>query len=107
MALPPTGFKVIPLGQDLKDFGDTAALLMNLDLLISVDTSVVHLAGALARPVWTIVARGPDWRWMLEREDTPWYPTMRLFRQQHLKQWGPVLQRIRDQLRTFVKERLT
>jgi hypothetical protein len=78
---PPEGMNITPLGDDLNDFGDTAALLECLDLLISVDTSPVHLAGAMARPVWTLVARGPDWRWMLDREDSPWYPTLRLFRQ--------------------------
>jgi tetratricopeptide (TPR) repeat protein len=101
---PQLPFKITPLGQDLNDFGDTAALLMNLDLLISVDTSVVHMAGALARPVWTIVARGPDWRWLLERQDTPWYPTMRLFRQKDLRQWAPVFDRIAAELRTFVQQ---
>ena len=78
---PPAGMNVIPLGEELKDFADTAALLANLDLLISVDTSVVHLAGARARPVWTLLAAGPDWRWVLGRSDSPRYPTMRLFRQ--------------------------
>jgi ADP-heptose:LPS heptosyltransferase len=97
--------QITPLGDDLKDFGDTAALLTTLDLLISVDTSVIHLAGALARPVWALIARGPDWRWMIEREDTPWYPTMRLFRQTKLKDWGSVLNRVADELRAFVANR--
>jgi hypothetical protein len=103
--LPSAPLKITPMGDDLRDFGDTAALLMNLDLLISVDTSVVHIAGALARPVWTLIAKGPDWRWMLEREDTPWYPTMRLFRQPELRKWGSVFERVADELRNFVKER--
>ena len=62
------------------DFADTAALIAELDLVISVDTSVAHLAGALGKPVWTMLPPNPDFRWMLAREDTPWYPTMRLFR---------------------------
>jgi hypothetical protein len=98
----PPGMNVTPLGDDLHDFGDSAALLDVLDLLISVDTSVVHLAGALARPVWTLLARGPDWRWMLGRDDSPWYPTMRLFRQTTLKDWKPVIDRVADELRAMV-----
>lgn len=103
LAAPPPGLTVTPLGDELKDFGDTAALLECLDLLIAVDTSVVHLAGALARPVWTLLARGPDWRWMLGRDDSPWYPTMRLFRQQALKEWRPVIERVATELRGFVR----
>jgi tetratricopeptide (TPR) repeat protein len=99
---PPAGMRIVSLGDDLHDFGDTAALLDCLDLLISVDTSVVHLAGALARPVWTLLARGPDWRWMLDRGDTPWYPTMRLFRQQRLRDWGTVMEAVAAELRQFV-----
>ena len=76
-----------------------------LDLLISVDTSVVHLAGALARPVWTLLARGPDWRWMLGRDDSPWYPTMRLFRQTTPGDWTPVVDALVAQLREMVQGR--
>lgn len=96
---PPAGMNVQCLGDELRDFTDTAALLECLDLLISVDTSVVHLAGALGRPVWTLLARGPDWRWMLERSDTPWYPTMRLFRQRNLGDWSTVFVEVAEQLR--------
>jgi tetratricopeptide (TPR) repeat protein len=95
---PPPGMNITHLGDDLRDFGDTAALLQCLDLLISVDTSVVHLGGALARPVWVLLARGPDWRWMLDRDDSPWYPTLRLFRQTRSGQWGSVLQRATEAL---------
>ena len=102
---PPPGMRIIPVGDDLKDFGDTAALLEVLDLLISVDTSPVHVAGALNRPVWTLLARGPDWRWMIEREDTPWYPSMRLFRQERYKEWGPVFRRAAGELRALVARR--
>jgi tetratricopeptide (TPR) repeat protein len=101
-ALAGSNLPIIPLGDDLIDFAETAALLEVLDLVISIDTAVVHVAGALARPVWTLLARGPDWRWMLEREDTPWYPTMRLFRQHELGQWGPVFQRVAEELRLLV-----
>ena len=74
----------------------------NLDLVIGCDTSVVHLAGALARPVFTAVPVISDWRWMLGRDDTPWYPTMRVFRQRAPGQWAPVLQ----QIAAAVRERL-
>jgi Glycosyltransferase family 9 (heptosyltransferase) len=77
---------------------DTAAILMNLDLVISVDTAVAHLAGALARPVWTLLPYAPDWRWMLERTDTPWYPTMRLFRQSKINDWLSVIQDVAKEL---------
>lgn len=81
-------------GEQLEDFSDTAALCDLMDLVISVDTSVAHLAGALRRPVWVILPATPDWRWMLDREDSPWYPSMRLFRQQRLGQWGETVLRV-------------
>jgi ADP-heptose:LPS heptosyltransferase len=70
----------------------------NLDLVVTVDTSVAHLAGALGVPVWVALAADPDWRWLLERDDSPWYPTMRLFRQEQLGQWKPVFQRIASEV---------
>jgi Tfp pilus assembly protein PilF len=79
-------------------FEDTAAILTHLDLLISVDTSAAHLAGALGRPVWTLLPYASDWRWMLDRLDTPWYPTMRLFRQPQLQDWTSVLQNVGAEL---------
>ena len=79
-------------------FTDTAAILFNLDLLISVDTVVAHLAGALGRPVWTLLPYAPDWRWMLHRSDTPWYPSMRLFRQLRLNDWTGVLKQVAAEL---------
>ena len=82
------------LSADLTDFGETAALLENLDLVITVDTSMGHLSGAMAKPVWIMVPKAADWRWMLEREDTPWYPTARLFRQAKPGEWDPVLERV-------------
>jgi tetratricopeptide (TPR) repeat protein len=82
----------------LHDFADTAALMMELDLVISVDTAVAHLAGALARPVWTLLPFIPDWRWGLTGETSPWYPTMRLFRQPALGDWDSVVRRVADAL---------
>lgn len=77
------------------DFAETAALVAQLDLVICVDTSVAHLAGAMGKPVWLLLPFAPDWRWMLEREDSPWYPTMRLFRQQRPGDWDAVLENVR------------
>lgn len=74
----------------LRDFADTAALLAETDLTIGVDTALVHLAGALARPVWTLLPLGADYRWLMQRDDSPWYPTMRLFRQPRLHDWPAV-----------------
>jgi tetratricopeptide (TPR) repeat protein len=84
----------------LTDYADTAALLSGLDLLISVDTSAAHLAGAMAIPVWTLLPYCPDYRWRLGRDDSPWYPSMRLFRQERPGEWGPVIERVRLALRT-------
>ena len=79
---------------ELSDFADTAALIANLDLVISVDTAVAHLAGALAKPVWVLLPFAPDWRWMLDRRDSPWYPTMTLFRQRRMGEWKEVIQQV-------------
>jgi hypothetical protein len=84
---------LIDLTAGISDFSDTAALIENLDLVIAVDTAVAHLAGAVARPVWTLVPRVGDWRWLSEREDSPWYPTMRLFRQREAG-WDRVIQEL-------------
>ena len=75
----------------LVDFADTAAVVQSLDLVITVDTAMAHLAGALGRPVWVLLSAFPDWRWLLDRDDSPWYPTMRLFRQQHIGDWASVV----------------
>jgi ADP-heptose:LPS heptosyltransferase len=91
-------FEHVDLAPQLTDMDDTAAVLQHLDLLISVDTAVVHLAGALGRPVWTLLHYSPDWRWMLDREDTPWYPTMRLFRQRAYGDWAGVAARVAEGL---------
>jgi tetratricopeptide (TPR) repeat protein len=79
-------------------FADTAAVLGHLDLVVSVDTALAHLAGALTVPAWVALAADPDWRWLLDRDDSPWYPTMRLFRQEQLGQWKPVFARIADEV---------
>ena len=86
------------VGKDLRDFADTAALMEALDLVITVDTSVAHLAGALGRPVWILLPYGPDWRWMLDRADTPWYPTARLYRQPARGDWASVMARVKADL---------
>jgi hypothetical protein len=87
--------------EELGDFSDTAALISQLDLVISVDTSVAHLAGALGKPVWILVTHAPDWRWLLDRDDSPWYPSARLFRQRETREWGSVTARVREALLAF------
>lgn len=87
----------------IQEFADTAALMMQLDLVVSVDTAAAHLAGALGRPVWTLLPFVPDWRWGLGGERTPWYPTMRLFRQSTRNDWAPVIQRVCGELEGMVK----
>jgi Flp pilus assembly protein TadD len=94
----PAGMRLIDLGPYQSDIADTAAIVANLDLVLSVDTSVAHLAGALGKPVWILLQYMPDWRWLLEREDSPWYPTARLFRQSAFNDWTPVLQRVAAEL---------
>jgi tetratricopeptide (TPR) repeat protein len=85
-------------GEELRSFADTAAVIANLDLIISVDTSVAHLAGALGKPVWILLPSTPDWRWLLNRTDSPWYPTARLFRQSRLGDWPDVIGQVRAAL---------
>ncbi|HEY9805411.1 MAG TPA: tetratricopeptide repeat protein, partial [Candidatus Obscuribacterales bacterium] len=92
--LGEVGYRLQDLSPQLQDFGDTAAAIAQLDLVITVDTAVAHLAGALGKPVWVLLSFAPDWRWMLEREDTPWYPTMRLFRQAEFGDWAGVFTRV-------------
>jgi ADP-heptose:LPS heptosyltransferase len=89
---------VTDLSGQLTDFAETAAAICNLDLVIAVDTAVAHLAGALGRPVWVLVRSHPDWRWLLDRDDSPWYPTLRLFRQRALGDWRDVIRDVRDVL---------
>jgi Flp pilus assembly protein TadD len=99
-AAPPDG--VVDLRAYIEDFADTAAIMAELDLVVSVDTSTVHLAGALGRPCWAMIPHVPDWRWMLDRDDTPWYASVRLFRQNTIGDWSPVISEIQagiEQLR--------
>jgi tetratricopeptide (TPR) repeat protein len=89
---------IVDLADRLGDFHNTAAIVRNLDLVITCDSAPAHLAGALGVPVWVALAFAPDWRWMLDREDCPWYPTMRLFRQPRPKDWSSVFARIAQEL---------
>jgi ADP-heptose:LPS heptosyltransferase len=98
---PPAGMKLVDWTAQISDFADTAALIANLNLVISVDTSVAHLAGAMGKPVWTLLPFVSDWRWLAEREDSPWYPTMRLFRQAAAGDWSGVISRIAGELAMF------
>jgi tetratricopeptide (TPR) repeat protein len=95
---------LIDLTEDIKDFSDTAALIENLDLIISIDTAVAHLAGALGKRVWTLLPHVPDWRWLLNRDDSPWYPTMRLFRQPSPGDWESVISKLHNELEKRITE---
>jgi len=90
--------RMIDLRAAIGDMADTAALIAKLDVVITVDTAVAHLAGALEKTTWTLLPFAPDWRWLMEREDSPWYPTMRLFRQPRFGDWPSVLERVRGEL---------
>jgi tetratricopeptide (TPR) repeat protein len=94
---------LLQFSDEMATFSDTAALISNLDLVISVDTSIAHLAGALAKPVWVLLPFIPDWRWLLDRDDSPWYPTARLFRQDGTRSWENVITRIHAALQDFIQ----
>jgi hypothetical protein len=98
------GMDVVDLADSLDDFVDTAAVIQNLDLLVTCDTAVGHLAGAMGAPVWVALSAAPEWRWLRDREDTPWYPTMRLFRQPTLGDWDSVFARIASELAKRVSQ---
>ncbi|WP_435816208.1 tetratricopeptide repeat protein [Achromobacter xylosoxidans] len=100
-AAPPPGLSMVPLSQDIRDFDDTAAILTQLDVLVSVDSSPLHLAGALGCPAWALLPFASDWRWLRERRDSPWYPSIRLFRQPAPHAWQPVLEEVADALRVL------
>ncbi len=95
----PSGIQVEDLEPQLSDFGDLAVVIDQLDLIISVDSPTAHLAGALRKKTWTLLSQVADWRWMLEGETTPWYPTMRLFRQTQPGDWSGVIERVAEALR--------
>ena len=97
----PDGMRLDILSPLLGDFADTAAAIMALDLVISVDTSVAHLAGALGKPVWILNAYAPDWRWLEKRSDSPWYPTAEIFRQDASRRWAPVVADVAAELRAL------
>jgi hypothetical protein len=90
---------LVNLGPEIADFGDSMAVLEALDQVISVDTSIVHLAGAMGKPAWVMLPYAPDWRWLLDRTDTPWYPSLRFYRQGPDRSWTPVIAAIADALR--------
>jgi tetratricopeptide (TPR) repeat protein len=96
---------LINIGAEIVDYDDTMAILDNLDLLVTVDTSVAHLAGAMGRPVWIMLPRAPDWRWLLDRADTPWYPSVRLFRQQTSRRWDDVAHSVAVELGARISQR--
>ena len=97
---PPAGMRLVDHSEQLTDFAETAAMVANLDLVISVDTAPAHLAGAMNKPVWLLLQTPADWRWMLQRSDNPWYPTMVLFRQASPGQWNDVIGRVAQGLAT-------
>ena len=92
------GLDVKLLGEEIADFRDGAAIVANADLVIGIDTSIVHLAGAMGKPVWVLLSPAPEWRWMIERDDSPWYPSARLFRQRTRGDWSAVLADVRRSL---------
>ena len=94
--------KLVDVSAGLESFADTAALIGELDLVIAVDTSVAHLTGALGKRLWLLLPAAPDWRWLTGRDDSPWYPTARLFRQNDARAWGPVVTRVRAALQEMI-----
>jgi hypothetical protein len=103
-ARPPSGMTLIDHTAELGDFLDTAGLVAHLDLVITVDTSVAHLAGGMGKPVWILSRFDGCWRW-LDREESPWYPTARVFRQGAAAEWAPVVERIAQALRDAVRRK--
>jgi tetratricopeptide (TPR) repeat protein len=108
--MPATDLAALSAAPDLRifdaeitDFEDTAALIAEMDLIITVDTSLAHLAGSMGRNCWVMLPFNPDWRWLLDREDSPWYPSIRLFRQKHLGDWAGLLEELRGALSVYVR----
>ncbi len=102
-ATPPAELDCVDLGPRLKDFADVAAAIAALDLVITVDTATAHLAGAMGKPVWILLPFAPDWRWRLDRDDSDWYPSARLFRQPSPGDWSDVIQTVAAQLESFMQ----
>jgi hypothetical protein len=96
---PPAGLALSDFTGELNDFADTAALIENLDLVVTVDTSVAHLAGAMGKPVWVLLPMNPDWRWMYDRTDSPWYPTMTLLRPGKPRDWPGLIADVVNRLK--------
>jgi tetratricopeptide (TPR) repeat protein/precorrin-6B methylase 2 len=101
---PPPGMELMNLGPELEDFADTAALISQVDLVLCVDTAVAHLAGALGKLVWVMLPSPADWRWLEGRDDSPWYPTMRLFRQSRRGEWDDVIERVKAALQERLRD---
>ena len=91
------------LGNEIESFDDTAAIIERMDLVISIDTSIAHLSGALGKKTWVLVSCAPDWRWMLDRDDSPWYPSIKLYRQKNFNDWEGVLQEVMTDLRSIAR----
>ena len=94
--------ELIDLGQKFEDFTDTAAAIENMDLTISVDTSIIHLAGAMGKTAWILIPYESDWRWMLNRQDSPWYPTIKLFRQKEYGNWEELFHQVADRVENLI-----
>lgn len=98
---PPGNMKLLHLGDEIKSFEDTAAILQHVDLLITIDSAPAHLAGGLGIPAWVLLQNSADWRWFYKRDDSPWYPSLRLFRQPKREDWGSVIQNVAAELKKF------
>jgi ADP-heptose:LPS heptosyltransferase len=97
--------EIVDHSAHLTDFAETAALISCLDLVVTIDSSVAHLAGALGCPTWILLPHTPDWRWLLDREDSPWYPSVRLFRQDEARDYAGVVARVRSELAAMISAR--
>jgi ADP-heptose:LPS heptosyltransferase len=98
----PEGMNLVNVGQHIRTFSDTAAVMALMDLVITIDTSSAHLAGALGRPTWVLLRHAPDWRWKMEGQTCAWYPTVRLFRQERFGDWEKPVAAVASALRSFV-----
>jgi hypothetical protein len=103
VAASPFGMKIIDLTAGINDFADTAALISCLDMVVSIDTSVAHLAGAMGKPVCLLVPFAADWRWLLQRSDSPWYPSMRVFRQEVSGCWAKPVELIAEEIQNVTR----